>query len=67
MNINFIRYENQVTGDTYYALADDPVKKNIDGADFIEVTNDLYNINKDTVFMVRADSLKRVGVGSRSN
>ena len=64
--IKFNKYENIVTGDHFYALAEDAVRKTIDNEDFIEVTTDLENINQFTVFMVKADSIKKCGEAWRN-
>ncbi len=36
----FNKYKNIVTDDIFYALADDPVKRTIDGEEYLEVTMD---------------------------
>jgi len=54
----FIKYESIYDESLImYALENDPVRKNIDGVPFIEVTTDF----KRSV-MVRTDSIKNVGL-----
>lgn len=67
MLVKFNKYESEVSGDVFFSLAEDAVKKMIDGEEFIEVTSDMYNINKNTVFMVKTSSLRKVGSDSRNN
>ena len=66
-SVVFTKYENVVTGDNFFALKEDAVRKVIEGEEFIEVTNDVYNITKNTVFMVKIDSLHRAGEVTREN
>lgn len=65
MKVKFIKYEAQATGDQFYALEEDAVVKEIDGDHFIEVTTDINNINSKTVFMVKTDTLTRIGTAER--
>ena len=53
--LKFNRYVTTASNDVYFALANDPQKKPIDGIEYIEVTSDF----KRSVF-IKADSLKKV-------
>jgi hypothetical protein len=56
VKVNFHKYVTEANGDVYYAVANSPKMKTIDGVVFIEVTNDFKR-----AFFIRMDSLRKVG------